>query len=368
MASRAGSTYEWLLSPLTPSTFAASHYERSVCVVSRESPAYYCHLLSLDDLDRLLGSRSLRHPAFNIVKADQKILRSEYANDEGDVDPSRAAHLFARGATLIFTHLHRRLPALSDLCVALSDEMSSVVQANVYLTPHGSRGFKPHWDTHDVFVLQIVGRKTWSIYDERHKLPLRGQQFNKEAPGPLTQSFELGPGDMTYIPRGVMHSAESAQGVSLHITVGLMAFTWSDLLIEGIGRAALTDASLRQNLPLGFASEQFSTADRETLYAEMLKRLWEYMHSGAAVAFQGLGTELTSRQISYGGSDLIRQCAQLDRITLDSAIVQRANVHWEFDEAGADVVILAGTKRIAMPKVLTEALHFIQSSERFSGR
>ncbi|WP_420461677.1 JmjC domain-containing protein [Candidatus Palauibacter sp.] len=28
-----------------------------------------------------------------------------------------------------------------------------------------TQGFRPHWDTHDVSVLQVVGSKRWRLYD-----------------------------------------------------------------------------------------------------------------------------------------------------------------------------------------------------------
>ena len=43
-------------------------------------------------------------------------------------------------------------------------------------------GFKAHFDTHDVFVLQIEGCKRWTLYDTPIELPLRGQEYKSSTP------------------------------------------------------------------------------------------------------------------------------------------------------------------------------------------
>ena len=96
------------------------------------------------------------------------------------------------------------MPTLARLCVALGRRFSSRVQTNVYLTPPDTQGFTPHWDTHDVFVLQISDAKRWSIYDTKERLPLRGQRFEPGTPpGDVSDEFELGPGSAVYLPRGL---------------------------------------------------------------------------------------------------------------------------------------------------------------------
>jgi len=44
--------------------------------------------------------------------------------------------------------------------------------------PPSAQGAKPHYDTCDVFVLQVVGSKEWTIYGTPVKLSLPGQEFD----------------------------------------------------------------------------------------------------------------------------------------------------------------------------------------------
>ena len=84
------------------------------------------------------------------------------------------------------SQLHERLPQLAALCRAVEKTFSGHFQTNIYLSPPNAQGFKTHFDSHDVFVLQVAGSKVWTIYDTLIELPLHGQAFEpeKHIPGP----------------------------------------------------------------------------------------------------------------------------------------------------------------------------------------
>ena len=184
---------------------------------------------------------------------------------------------FSDGATVIFQQLQLRIPALARLCEALGRVFSSRIQTNAYLTPpNGLAGFKPHWDTHDVFVLQVMGSKRWFVHGEDTALPLRGQQSEtaEAATAPITRELELRCGDALYLPRGLIHSAKTGSEASLHITLGVTAFTWADFLLQGVAAAALETRALRHNLPIGFAGPGLAAVERERICRERLEILW----------------------------------------------------------------------------------------------
>src|SRR5204862_283793 len=65
----------------------------------------------------------------------------------------------ADGSTLVLQGLHRTWPPLVGFGTQLADELGHPVQINAYITPPQNQGFAPHHDVHDVFVLQVSGRK-----------------------------------------------------------------------------------------------------------------------------------------------------------------------------------------------------------------
>ena len=265
--------YAWLIDPLPTAEFERDYYEQRLLRIRRKASPYYAELLSVTDLDVVLGTHSAGHRDISLVRGDGDVAPREYANDAGKVQPIEFARHFDDGATVIFNQLHKRVPMLARLCVALGRRFSSRVQTNVYLTPPDAQGFAPHWDTHDVFVLQISGTKRWSIYDTKVRLPLRGQRYEPGTPpGEVSDEFELGPGSAVYLPRGLVHSARSTGQASLHVTLGLTSFTWAEFLVESVTAAALGEESLRRNLPGEFAREGFPVAERERLFGEKLAR------------------------------------------------------------------------------------------------
>jgi ribosomal protein L16 Arg81 hydroxylase len=121
-------------------------------------------------------------------------------------------------------YLDTVVQTLAAFCRSLEREFSVAFQTNAYLTPARAQGAKYHYDSHDVFVLQIAGSKHWTISGTPVELPLRGQDFDpsEHERGQPTLDFELEAGDFAYIPRGVVHDARSSESTSLHITVGVL--------------------------------------------------------------------------------------------------------------------------------------------------
>ncbi|WP_236595498.1 cupin domain-containing protein, partial [Mycobacterium paraintracellulare] len=46
---------------------------------------------------------------------------------------------------------------------SLEVELNFPTRVNAYVTPPDATGFAPHYDPHDVLVLQIRGSKTWHV-------------------------------------------------------------------------------------------------------------------------------------------------------------------------------------------------------------
>ena len=130
------------------------------------------------------------------------------------------------------------------------------MQANAYLTPAGATGLAPHHDTHDVFVLQVHGRKHWAVREPLMDSPLPRHRSDHAAAGtqPLLFETDLEAGDCLYLPRGFIHSASAQEGVSLHLTIGVLATTVHDLLRRLVDRAA-EEPALRRNLPGGYSTD-----------------------------------------------------------------------------------------------------------------
>lgn len=260
------------IAPITPETFFAEYFEKKHLVIRRDDARYYRDLLTIEDIDHVITQTMVPSGNLQLVNNGSGIDSDEFTMPNGFVDPVRVSYQFARGSTVILPQLHRSLPKLSAYCRALETVFSCDLQTNIYLTPDNAQGFKTHYDAHDVIVLQAHGTKTWNIYESPLKLPLRSQAFDPKTfqAGKIIETFVLHAGDMAYIPRGVVHDAIATDEVSLHITTGLLASRWVDVLVEAIVERALQDPELRTSIPPGYANDGFDTEGAvETFHALM---------------------------------------------------------------------------------------------------
>lgn len=218
-------------------------------------------LLSLGDVDRALTASGLRQPAFRLVRDGEVIdrrrstrpARTGATSYDDLIDPGRVLDLFADGATVVLQSLHRWWPPVSRFCRDLELALGHPLQANAYLTPPGAAGLAPHHDTHDVFVLQVAGTKHWTVRAPVVDAPLARHRSDHRAAAAQPVLFEaaLGPGDSLYLPRGYVHSAATQEGISLHLTLGVLATTVHDVLRRVVEQAG-DDPAFRAALPAGY--------------------------------------------------------------------------------------------------------------------
>ncbi len=238
-------------------------YEREALVALHNEPARFAGLLSIDDVDRICTNFDLKQGQLSLADATQELSSGDFVDDAGYIDRGAVADLYRRGATIILNQAHQFTPSLARLCRGLEHAFSSHVQTNTYLTPPNAQGFRTHYDNHDVLVIQVEGEKVWRLYEMPIAIPFRGEgfQLGQHEPGALRQEFVLKPGDCAYVPRGLMHDAQTSGGkASLHITVGLITRTWADLMLEAVSEVALRSPELRRSLPPGFARPDFDRA------------------------------------------------------------------------------------------------------------
>jgi len=235
---------------------------KKVMLVCGEDEHRFRDLLPFQVLDSVLGTFGLGPGEIHVVSSKRKIISTEYHLHDL-IDPMRVAKLFAEGATVIFRALHRRHEPLRRLCAALASQSGFRTQANIYVTPPHSQGFRPHWDTHDVFILQIQGSKQWRIYAGGDDRPLAGREYDAEEheAGAGEAEVTVSPEDTRYIPRGVTPASESRDDVSIHVTLGLIPYTWIELVTSCLAELALRDGSWRDCIPFGLGPDGERDAD-----------------------------------------------------------------------------------------------------------
>lgn len=275
-----------------PQTFAREHWGRLPLLTrAADLPRDFDDLLSTGDVDELLAERGVRAPFIRVAKEGGLVARDAYLGPAGfgaempdQVDSAKVLAQFASGATIVLQGLHRLWPPIVDFVRGMVDDLGHPVQTNAYVTPPQNRGFDPHYDVHDVFVLQTAGTKHWTVHEPVHVDPLGSQPWTDHRDAiarrvedePVVDAV-LNPGDALYLPRGWIHSARALGETSIHLTVGVAPFTGMDVVravvdqLDGV-------ADFRRSLPLAVdvtdQSEMVATATK--LVAELTARLRDH--------------------------------------------------------------------------------------------
>ncbi|MBO0763940.1 MAG: hypothetical protein J2P50_05045 [Hyphomicrobiaceae bacterium] len=342
-------SFEWLIEPVTPDAFFLDHYEREPLLIEGRDPERFRPLLSLEAVDRYLATSSPTHPDVFLVDAARELKPDDYAFPEsGRIDLPRAYQLFQSGATISLSQLQERLPSLGALCRAMERVFSSHFQTNIYLSPRNAQGFKSHYDSHDVFVLQVSGSKHWTLYDTLIELPLHGQGFEpgSHIPGTMTRELTIRAGDVLYCPRGLFHSARATDEVSLHITLGVMGKTWADVMVEAVTEACLASPAFRANLPAGFANPGFDRSRAEATFRSLIMTFAENARLGP-ILDRFAESFVTSRRPGFEGC-----LTELDTpppISTETCVVARPHLVYLLREEGDQLSVMFGSTQIALP-------------------
>jgi hypothetical protein len=279
-------------------------------------------------------------------------------------DPGKVFDQFAGGATIVLQSLHRSWAPLTAFCRSLELFFTHPVQVNAYLTPPASRGLGVHHDTHDVFVLQVHGRKLWQVWDAAVPFPLAHQKKlppGAESPSetPLVEA-ELAPGDCLYVPRGFRHAARTAETASLHLTVGMLTYNWNELLRQVV-ELATEEAWFREGLPVGFADEPGAlTASLAERVAELRRFLDKVDLS--RVADRAARRFWANRPPSLDGQ--LRLLLDLDELDDTTVLRRRPGATARLRVRGDRLELLLGDRTLTMPAGLEPAVRRLVDADR----
>jgi ribosomal protein L16 Arg81 hydroxylase len=130
----------------------------------------------------------------------------------------------ASGATLVLNSLEFHCACARQLSEEVRRFAGFPTCSNAYVSFGGDGSFGPHWDTHDVVVLQQVGRKRWRVGPPTFSLPLpahTSRASGQEPPQLSALDVLLEAGDVLYLPRGWWHEVTPLSEPSLHLSVGI---------------------------------------------------------------------------------------------------------------------------------------------------
>lgn len=171
------------LSPIDKSSFFSEFYQKKHLFISRNNQEYYSGVFNLKDVDYYLSKSDNYYPSIRMAQDGKELMYEKYVTkdtfgEKGLIQNDKVYESFYSGATIVLQAHQRNLKSLKRLCLNLKEETSFNFSANAYLTPKHSKGFTFHYDTHDVFIMQIQGSKKFHLYDKPIYLPTNKQGHN----------------------------------------------------------------------------------------------------------------------------------------------------------------------------------------------
>ena len=148
----------------------------------------------------------------------------------GYVNAAQVKADFAAGATFKLNQPEHWHPGLRALVDGLAGEFEAELEAYVFLSPPDRTAIETHMDGSHVFVLQVAGRKDWTVglLDEDSLAC-----SDRYRGAPLTERTSLRvtlePGDVLYMPHGAPHHATARDGNSIHVAITVEEPTPGDL-------------------------------------------------------------------------------------------------------------------------------------------
>jgi ribosomal protein L16 Arg81 hydroxylase len=354
-----------LIHPIDVATFLSEYWEQKPLLIHRDHPNHYTDLLSLDAVDSILATSDVRSDMFRVIIKGQETPVAELGAGAGRNGRMNALEeLYARyrnGSTIVLNALEHRWYPLWRLSQDLGAEMDAILQMNVYLTPAGSQGFAPHYDTHDVFVAQLHGAKRWRLAMDSYALPTLHTPYDKSRPHPAAeQEFELRPGDIVYLPRGTIHWATSNETASLHVTMGVHPMTYEQVIEDAVTSLFAQDVRFRRGLPVGLSRDDGLRGQAAQTFAELVDLI------RTRLAAHDVVPDLLKRAVSMRLPTLRHHLTDLEKlgaVWVDTPVRRRPDQRWHIFVTADAVSLEFHNKTIRLPVHVADEVRFVADTD-----
>jgi 50S ribosomal protein L16 3-hydroxylase len=255
---------------MSPQQFMKTHWHKKPLLVRGAIPAFELAKDIGEPLDSAISAEELFKISGNDVVESRLIKAKPWSFADGPFKKKSIPSLDTPDWTLLLQGMEARHPAAAKVIswfrfipdARLDDLMISIAG------PGGGVG--PHFDSYDVFLIQMSGRRRWRVSEQKDltlnpDLPLKIlQRFQVE------QEWDLEPGDMLYLPPHVAHDGIALDAGCQTWSVGFRAQSYKEMLQEGLWRLAESLEDIPA-LEQRFADpKQMATSSAEQLPQEII--------------------------------------------------------------------------------------------------
>jgi 50S ribosomal protein L16 3-hydroxylase len=268
-----------LLGWISPEKFMKSFWHKKPLLVRGAIPAFELAQQSGQPLLSPISPKALFTMAGDQALESRLIRAKPWSFIQGPFKKKSIPSLDTPDWTLLLQGMEEHHPAAAKILswfrfipdARLDDLMISIAG------PGGGVG--PHFDSYDVFLIQMAGRRRWRISEQSDltlnpNLPLKILQHFKSE-----QVWDLNPGDMLYLPPQIAHDGIALDPGCQTWSVGFRAQSYKEILQEGLWRLAESLEAIPE-LEKRFADPgQMATHIPEQLPDEMIRQLAQKLSS-----------------------------------------------------------------------------------------
>ena len=262
-----------LFGGISPDQFMARYWHKKPLLVRGAIPAFKLSIQQGELLDSPISGKELLKFALREEVESRLVKSKPWSLTSGPFSQKTIPAINKPHWTMLFQGMEAHHPAAAKILswfrfipdARLDDLMVSIASVG--------GGVGPHFDSYDVFLIQMSGRRRWKISEQQDlslnpKLPLKIlQNFHPE------QEWVLEPGDMLYLPPHVAHDGIALDAGCQTWSVGFRSPSFKELLQEGLWRLAESLEDIPA-LEKRFADpKQGATHFAEQLPAELIKQL-----------------------------------------------------------------------------------------------
>jgi 50S ribosomal protein L16 3-hydroxylase len=262
-----------LFGGISPNQFMARYWHKKPLLIRGAIPAFTLSAQHGEPLDSPISTKELLKFALQDDLEARLVKSNPWSFNHGPLSKKTIPSIDKPNWTLLLQGMEAHHPAAAKVLswfrfipdTRLDDLMISIAGIG--------GGVGPHFDSYDVFLIQMSGRRQWRISEQKDL------SLNANLPLKILKNFKpqenwiLEPGDMLYLPPHVAHD-----GVALDVgcqtwSVGFRSPSFKELLQEGLWRLAESLEDIPA-LEKKFADpKQAATDTAEQLPEELIKQL-----------------------------------------------------------------------------------------------
>jgi len=227
-----------LFGGISPDQFMKQYWHKKPLLVRGAIPAFALASDNQQALSSPISSKALFNLASDELVESRLIQANPWRFKTGPFKKNSLPKLEHRDWTLLFQGMEAHVPAAATVLswfrfipdARLDDLMISIAGIG--------GGVGPHFDSYDVFLIQMSGKRQWRISEQKDL------SLNPNLPLKILQNFcvehdwILEAGDMLYLPPHIAHDGIALDAGCQTWSVGFRSPSFKELLQEGLWRLA----------------------------------------------------------------------------------------------------------------------------------